>query len=86
MKCDSTPNHAIDEEPWICTDACLWQILNADRFIYLQDKGEGGPVKSSHSGSNVSVPGYSGQQQLPAQPTMPSTTVTSGEPWPSPIC
>ena len=30
----------------------------------------------------MSMPGYSGQQQqqLPAQPPMPSTTVTSGEP------
>ncbi len=44
---------------------------------------EGGPAKSSQSGGQMgSMQGYSGQQQLPAQPAMPSTTVTSGEPWP----
>ena len=49
----------------------------------MQDKVEGGSAKSSSSGGQMgSMQGYSGQQQLPTQPAMPSTTVTSGEPCP----
>ncbi|CAL5225892.1 g8679 [Coccomyxa viridis] len=46
----------------------------------MKDKGEGGGSgNSSQSNGQIgSMQGYSGQQQLPAQPAMPSTTVTSG--------